>query len=125
MQPSTIIIICGVYSLLLALFHLCFWKLFNWRGELAKLNFANRGIMQILNIQLTCYFLCTAYICFAFPAELVTTNLGQAFLVSNVVFWLLRTVLQFVFLRANHVVIHLLTLIFFAGAVLFAIPILK
>jgi len=118
-----LIYLCGFYSLAFAVFHIGFWKLFNWREDLKKLIFANRGIMQILNIQLIYYFLFTAIVCFVFPAELLNTRLGNVFLLGCSGFWLIRTVQQFIFLRANHFAIHILTVIFIIGTVLFLLPV--
>ena len=123
-RMKVLILFCGLYNIVFALFHMVFWRLFNWSDDLKKLSFANRGIMQILNIQLIFYFLFVAVVCFAFPLELVETKFGNVFLLGNSLFWLIRTVQQFVFLRANHRFIHLLTVLFMIGTILFAWPLL-
>jgi hypothetical protein len=120
---KTIIFICGLYNIAFALFHFGFWKMFKWNKDLEKLSFANKGIMQILNIQICYYFVLTAAICFAFPSELLTTKFGNWFLIGTSIFWLIRTVQQFIFLRANNYKIHILTFIFLIGTILFALPI--
>lgn len=120
---ETIIVIGGFYNIAFALFHLGFWNLFRWDSELKKLSFANKGIMQILNIQISYYFILTAIICFAFPTELLTTKLGNWFLMGTSLFWLIRTIQQFIFLRANHYKIHILTFIFIIGTILFLLPV--
>lgn len=119
---GTIILICGFYNIAFALFHFGFWKMFHWNSELKKLSFANKGIMQILNIQISYYFILTAIICFVFPTELLTTKLGNWFLLGNSIFWLIRTIQQFIFLRANNYKIHVLTFIFLMGTILFLLP---
>lgn len=121
---ETIIFCCGIYSMLMAVFHMFFWKLFNWNQDLKKLRFENRGILQILNVQIIVYFLTVAVICFWFSQELITTAIGKAFLLMNVIFWVVRTVQQYIFLCANHYIIHLLSLFFALGAVLFSLPLL-
>ena len=123
-QAQNIILVCGVYNILLALFHLGFWKMFRWNSELKKLSFANRGIMQILNIQIILYFLITAVFCFTFPYEIATTKFGNYFLISNSIFWFVRTIQQFIFLKVNHFKIHFLTIIFFMNSVLFLIHVI-
>ena len=109
---TTTIFLCGLYSLAFAIFHIGFWKIFKWESDLKKLSFANKGIMQILNVQLIFYFLFTAFVCFAFPTELLNTKIGSTFLVANSFFWLIRLIQQFIFLRANHKAIHILTILF-------------
>ena len=121
---KTILLICGFYNIAFALFHFGFWKMFHWNVELKKLRFPNKAIMQILNIQICYYFLFTAVICFAFPTELLTTKLGNWFLMGTSLFWLIRTLQQFIFLRAYNYKVHLLTFIFLIGTVLFYLPVL-
>lgn len=121
---KTIIFFCGLYNIAFALFHLSFWKLFDWDSQLKKMTFANRGILQILNIQIIYYFVMTATICFVFSEELVTTTLGKFFLTGTFIFWIIRTVQQFIFLRANDYKIHALTIIFLLGSILFLLPVL-
>ena len=121
---NTIILLCGLYNIGFAIFHIAFWKIFHWDNELKKLSFANKGIMQILNVQMIYYWLFVAIACFAFPTELLTTKFGNFFLIGNSIFWLLRTIQQFIFLRANHIAIHILTFIFMIGALLFALALL-
>lgn len=120
---KTIIFICGLYNVAFAFFHFGFWKIFQWNTDLKKLSFANKAIMQILNIQLCYYFILTAIICFVFPTELLTTKFGNWFLIGSSTFWLIRTIQQFIFLRVNNYKIHLLTFIFLIGTVLFLLPI--
>jgi hypothetical protein len=100
--------------------------------------YVNRGVMQILNVQIIYYFLAVAFFCFAFSADLLNTKLGNAFLLSCSLFWLIRTVQQFIFLDAmkvkkemeehnakgNHNFIHILTVVFIIGIVLFALPVI-
>ncbi|PXY45826.1 hypothetical protein [Flavobacterium hydrophilum] len=121
---KTIVFICGFYNIAFALFHIGFWKIFHWNTDLKKLSFANKAIMQILNIQIIYYFIFTAVVCFVFPTELANTKFGNYFLAGTSLFWLIRTIQQFIFLRANHYKIHLLTFIFLIGAIIFSLPLL-
>lgn len=122
---KTLLYLCGFYNLAFALFHFGFWKLFQWNKELNNLSFANKGIMQILNIQICYYFIFTAIICFVFPTELMTTKLGNLFLIGSSLFWLIRTIQQFIFFRINNYKIHLLTFIFMVGTILFLLPLFQ
>jgi hypothetical protein len=124
MNDELMIFLCGLHSLGFALFHLGFWKLFNWKTELDKLQPANKAIMQIANIRLIYLFVFVSVICFAFPVALATTPLGNAFLIGMSLFWVGRTIEQFVFLRIDHKLVHVLSYLFILGAVMFAIPVL-
>ena len=122
---TTIIYLCGLYSLAFALFHIGFWRIFNWKKDLQNLHPVNKAIMQIFNVQGIYYFLSIAFICFYCPHELQTTILGKVFLGAASLFWLVRTINQLVFLKGNDFRIHLLTLLFILGTVLFAIPLFQ
>jgi len=123
LQMKWLIYLCGLHSLCFAIFHIAFWRLFNWKTDLTKLKFVNIGIMQVLNIQMVHYFLFVAIICFLFPTELLTTNIGNAFLIGASIFWLIRTIQQFIFFRTNHYIVHILTSAFLIGAALFILPV--
>lgn len=86
------------------------------------LSFANKAIVQILNIRIIYLFLFVASICFIYPNELLNSNLGKAFLAGNSIFWLGRTIEQFIFLKVRNKYVHILTLIFIVGAIIFALP---
>jgi hypothetical protein len=49
--------------------------------------------------------------------------LGNGFLISCSVFWLIRTVQQFIFLYENHYSTYIWAVIVFIPAVLFALPV--
>ncbi|HAH53958.1 MAG TPA: hypothetical protein DCM02_01390 [Flavobacterium sp.] len=121
---DTILILCGLYNLGFALFHMLFWKLFRWDEDLKKISFVNSRIMQILNIQIIFYFVFVAVLCFIFPSEIVSTTLGKYFLAGTSLFWLIRTFQQFIFFKTNNLKINILTVLFITGTILFALPIL-
>lgn len=91
----------GVHSPGFAAFHLAFWKLFDWRRDLARNSPANRAIMQILNLRLVYVFLGMGALALAFGGELAATPLGRALLGFRV---------------------HLLSALFVLGAALHAVP---
>lgn len=112
----------GLHSLGFALFHLAFWKLFDWKRDLARNSLANRAILQILNLRLIYVFVGVGVACFVFAHELVATPLGRALLGFMSLFWVGRAIEQFVFLRIDDWRVHVLTALFVLGAVLFAAP---
>jgi len=123
-MDGIMIFLCGVYCVGLAIFHTQFWRLFNWKNDLNQLQPANKAIIQIANLRLIYFFLFVAAICFIFPKELAETPLGHFFLAGMSLFWLGRTIEQFIFLKMDHPMVHLLTYLFLIGTILFAIPIL-
>ena len=118
------LLLCAVHSFGFAAFHLAFWKLFDWKHELAKVGLPTRAVTQILNLRLTYVFAGMGTLCLLYPSQLRGTPLGRALLWFMLLFWIGRTLEQFVFLRVNHRMVHLLTALFVLGAVLFALPLL-
>lgn len=117
-----IVFLCGVHSLGFALFHLTFWKLFDWPQALRPTGTATRAVAQILNLRLIYVFLAIAAACFFLPQDLLGTRLGHAVLAGMSLFWVGRTIEQFVFLRIRHPLVHGLTVLFVLGAILFVLP---
>ena len=124
MSANTMVFLCGIYSLLFAVFHILFWKLFNWKKEVAHLHFTNGAILQILNLRLIYIFLLMAFICFYFNEELIATTLGRTLLGGFSLFWAGRTLEQFVFFDLRNKYVNLLTFIFLVGTLLFLLPII-
>ena len=122
MPPDLLVQLCGLHSFAFALFHLAFWKLFRWKQELQKVGLPTRAITQVLNLRLIYLFAGVGVLCFAFTRELHSTALGRALLVFMSLFWVGRTIEQFVFLRINKPMVHVLTVSFVIGAILFALP---
>ena len=124
MSRDLLVQLCGIHSFAFAAFHLGFWKLFDWKRDLRDTSLATRAITQILNLRLIYFFLGIGVLCFAFTRELHATPLGRALLVFMSLFWVGRTIEQFVFLRVNKPLVHVLTVLFVIGAILFALPML-
>lgn len=116
-----LILACGAHSAAFALFHLAFWRLFGWPRTLQATSHANRAILQIANAQLVWVFGAIALLCFAMPGELAGTSLGRAVLAGMAGFWWLRLVLQRVWLRLPHPLVHALGGLFLVGALLFTV----
>lgn len=122
MGTHALIILCGIHSFGFALFHLAFWKLFGWPQSLQTAGAANRAVIQIANLRLIYVFGGVGALCFFMPQQLADTLLGRAMLLGMSGFWIGRTIEQFVFLRINRPLVHVLTILFVLGAVLFALP---
>ncbi len=124
MSKDVIIFICGIHSLFFAIFHIAFWKVFKWKTELKKMNLANRAIMQILNLCLIYFFLFVAFFCFFFTKELYASNFGKVFLCGISLFWLARAIEQLILLRVNKLFVHILTVLFVLGFIIFLLPVI-
>lgn len=124
MQEHLVIWLCGAHSLAFALFHAAFWTLFDWPRDLRGASVATRAVTQILNLRLIYVFLAVAAACFFLPGELAGTRLGRFLLAAMSLFWLGRLMEQAIFLRYNRKLLHVLSVSFALGAVLFAWPLL-
>jgi hypothetical protein len=119
---ETLIRIGGIYNIGLILFHLSFWRIFNWNEELGRVSFLNRAVMQVLNISLMFAFVIFAYISLVHTSELLQSALGNSLLVLMALFWLARSVQQVMFFKLQHWLSWLFLLLFFSGFLLYAIP---
>jgi hypothetical protein len=119
-----LLIIGGFFNLGFAIFHLFFWRLFNWKKDLASLSFINRPVMQILNLCLTFVFIVVAYISIFYSSDLVSTSLGRVIICSISIFWLIRFGEQLFFFGLKGKISVILSIMFIAGFVIYLIPVL-
>ena len=115
----------GIFNLGFVVFHLLFWKIFQWKTDLASLTHINRSIMQILNLRLTFLLLVIAYLSFFHTAELVSTSIGKALLISIALFWFFRAIEQIIFFGVKNRISLALTVVFFLGSILYWLPGMK
>lgn len=104
MKTEILIYIGGAYQLLWAFAHFQFPKQLDWGNALASLDDFNRILMLIFSKLLLFFYLGTALICFIYPKELLSTDIGIAVLVFLSLYWLVRALLQiqyFGFRKAN------------------------
>lgn len=120
---TTTVFIGGIYCLVFAVFHVFFWKIFDWKNDLRSLTQVNRGIMHVLNLCLTFLFFFVAYISLFNSEDLVNTKLGKTVLVGISIFCLLRAIEQIIFFGLKKTVSILFFVSFLIGAALFAIPV--
>jgi len=112
----------GIYNIVLVIFHLLFWRIFNWKEDLRSLSFLNRAIMQVLNLSLTFAFVIFSYISLVHTKELISTSLGQSLLGFIALFWLARSVEQVVFFKLKNWRSIAFLGFFLVGTVLYAVP---
>jgi hypothetical protein len=121
---KTIIYIGGFYHIAFAVFHLLFWRLFDWKNDLRQLSFINRGVMQILNLRIIYVFLVIAFLSFFFAENLLSTVLGKAIMTAISLFWLMRAAEQIVFFGLRKAASALIFLVFLFGAGVYLFPVL-
>ena len=120
-MKSKLIITGGVLLIVLALFHLSFWNLFNWQEELPKLSAENSGIMQMSAVGFACLFLSLGIVFISFRKEIANTRLGKALLFTLSFFFLVRTIAEFIFPGSSielGIFLFICTLVFFVPALM-------
>lgn len=122
MNNATIRTIFSAYNLMLAVFHLAFWKLFQWKQDLAALAPLNHAVVQILNLCLTFVFLLLAYISSFHANELLHSKLSRSLLALIAIFWFLRTIEQIIFFGLRRKVAIAFLILFLIGTGLYSIP---
>ncbi len=111
---DTLIFTAAVFNIAFGVFHLLFWRLFDWKTDLSRLRPVNQAIVPVLNLALTFLFLLVGTIMIIEP-PIPTLLAGMA------VFWLFRTVLQPVYFGLRHPASILITLVFVLGAIVHGI----
>jgi len=105
----------GIFNLGFGIFHLFFWKLFDWKNDLASLSFINRNVMQVLNLCLAFVFFVFAYISVFHSSEMLTTGLGSALIFAISIFWFLRAIEQIIFFTLRKPISWILFILFLLG----------
>lgn len=116
------IVIGGYYNLGFAIFHIFFWKIFDWKIQLRLLKPVNKGIMQILNICLILVFLLFAYVSIFFTEELISTDIGKSILLFIALFWFIRAIVQIYYFGLKNQISLIMFLLFFLGTMIYIYP---
>lgn len=124
MKTEAILLLGGVFNAGFAIFHLFFWRLFRWKEQLPRLNFVNRGIMQVMNLCLAFLFAAFAFLLFFYGGDVLATALGRALLAVVALFWLLRALEQVIFFTLKRPLSQAFFAAFLGGAALHAYPLL-
>ncbi len=118
---KTLIIIGGFLWLAFFVFHIFFWKLFDWKHDLEKLNKTNKAVMQVLNLCLMLCFLIFAYISIFQTDELLNTSLGKTLLVGMILFGIFRAIEQAIFFDLKHIRSKIVLFVALFGTIIYAI----
>ena len=94
------IIAGGILSLFMVLFHIRFYKLFNWKKDFEKISTINRKVFYTIHLALLLLFLAFSFISFAYTTELSQCNgVAGGITLGYSLFWLWRTIWQIVYFR--------------------------
>lgn len=119
---TVIVTIGGVLLVVLGLFHLTFWDLFDWGNELPKLSKGNSSLVQMMAICTVCYLTSMGLILLVCRRDITESRVGELLLLSLSVFFIVRLILEFTFRDGNSV--KFITIFLLCIAV-YTIPLLK
>ena len=119
-MDEILLVIGGIYNLLFAVFHLLFWKIFDWKNDLALLTLVNRAIMQVINLCLTFVFIIFGVISLLHPNQMIGTDLGRTLIFLIAIFWFLRAVEQIIFFKMKNWLSWAFFFVFLIGAWLYS-----
>jgi hypothetical protein len=122
MTTHASVMLGGLFCVAFAVFHLFFWRLFDWKRDLASLSFINRQVMQLLNLSLTFTFLVFAYISLLHTRELLETDLGHVLLLLIALLWFLRAIEQIIFFSLKRPLSVAFFVTFLLGTALYTYP---
>lgn len=94
----------GIINLLLAVFHLLFWTIFDWPDSLACLSAEQSSIMQVLNIHLAIGLVLFGYVSLFNGKELQTSRLGMSVQFFIAFFYIARAINEVLFWGLSGVV---------------------
>ncbi len=107
--------VAAIFNLAFGIFHLFFWVLLDWPGQLKRLSHVNRAVTQTLNICLTFMF-------FLFAGEFHSSNIGNVLLIGMALFWCIRALLQIFLFNLSERIHQFLLLLFIIGSILYLLP---
>ncbi len=104
-MDKALLITGGVFNVLLALYHLTFWKnpKLNWAEELPRLGDVNRAILQVANLMMIYVLLFFAGLSFLLSTKESLCTFSSAVILFIGGFYLVRAVLQFPFFGASKI----------------------
>ena len=121
---KTLVTIGGVFALAFFVFHVFFWKLFDWNEDLKKVSQINKGVMQVLNLCLMVVFLIFGYVSIFHADEMLATGLGNALLGGIAALWFLRAIQQIIFFGLKSGLSITFFAIFLLGSALYMVPLM-
>ena len=118
LNAPTFVILAGLFDLVVAAFHLTFWRLFGWPARLLRLDPINRALPAVMNIALILLFVVLGVAFVAAPLDAVEGRFGQLLLGGMSVFWLVRAIVQIPYFGLRHPVSASLAILFICGSIL-------
>ncbi len=119
------IYIGGVFTLVMAVVHTRYYRLFRWRAEFRKVTELNQKVFYTIHLALLLLFFFLGIITLVY-AEFLSECRGMAlgFNLGMVLLWLWRAVWQVFYFRSKALIHNLFMLHFFITGAAYLIPVL-
>jgi len=115
MVPVISIYVGGVLTILLALFHARFYRMFNWAVDFGKIALLNRKVLYTVHLALLLLFFMVGALSLIYAGELGTsTGLAFGFNLLCSGFWIWRLVWQLYYFKRRVSVVNVLMVVWFA-----------
>lgn len=118
-------------SLLMALFHMQFYKLFSWKEEFRKISLRNQKIFYSIHVALILLFLFFTVISIIYADQLSRArDLSSGIVTGYALFWLWRTIWQVLYFKSTGKVKallirhYVLTAVFFLLFISYSLPVM-
>lgn len=114
----------GVLTLLMAIFHTRFYRLFKWKAEYKKLTELNKKIFYSIHLALFLLFFFFGFLTLIYAQEL-SKCVGICFGINLLfsIFWLWRTIWQVIYFKGK-IMHYVFILHFFLLSVTYLIPVI-
>lgn len=100
-MEKKLLIIGGIVNILLGIFHLLFWELFNWSVVLECIPAITRGAVIEINITLSMAVFIFGYISIFHHREMLETKIGRTMLLSISLLYFVRAATGAIFFPFN------------------------
>lgn len=97
MNSAHLLMAAGVLNGLFTIFHLFFWKIFNWPESLKNIGTLNQKMIPVFNMVTTYTLLVFSGACLFMAQDLASSALGRALCLAMAGFWVVRTVGEFIY----------------------------
>jgi hypothetical protein len=130
MLPLVSIYAGGVLTLMMALFHCGFYRLFGWKTDFAKITIVNARVIYTVHLALLLLFFIIGTVSIVYANELSqSAGLSKGLNLSLTVFWLWRFIWQLIYLKrgkgqSTPLRVIILTFVFFLLFISYLIPVL-
>jgi hypothetical protein len=96
-MAKTLLLIGGVINALFTIFHILFWKLFDWPATIMYMSSEHRALVQVFNIHTAIAIGFFTVASLGFRNDLLTTRVGRLIIATIAVYFYVRALNSLIF----------------------------